>query len=93
MITQQDREILRQTVVGYLATRQQLEFEASAIRRSIVSRQKIDFAAADEDVIQALEFLQGLGFVEHHTSEIGATVYWKATSNGVLESERKGWNV
>ena len=93
MMNQQDREILRQRVIGYLATRQQLQFEAGSIKRSLVSRQNIDFEVSDSDIDQALIFGEGLEFVEHTVSEVGATIYWKATSKAVLEAERNGWNV
>lgn len=93
MISQQDREILRARVAGYLATRHPLEFEAAAICRSIASRQIVDFAITPADVEQALAFLEGLSLVSKHHTELGATIYWAATSQGVLESERKGWCV
>lgn len=92
-MNQTDREILRQRVAGYLASRQQLDFEVSAIRRSITGRGFIDFEVTDEDVRQALVFCEGCGWCKQRPSEVGATVYWSATSAGVLESERKGWNV
>lgn len=90
-MTQADRELLRQTVVGYLGTRQGLEFTSGAIMRSIVSRGGIDFPVTDQDVEQALEFGAGLAWLIKRESDVGATAYWSVTSEGVLAAERKGW--
>lgn len=92
-MNQQDRELLRTRVVGYLATRQGLEFESGSICRSIKSRQQVDFEITPEDVVQALTFAEGFKWVERSSSEVGSTVYWRSTSQGVLEAERKGWLV
>jgi len=92
-MNQQDREILRQRIIGYLATRFPLAFDASAICRSIKARSLVDFEITDADVTAALELLHGLGFTEIQTHELGASKYWKATSCGVLESERNGWEL
>jgi len=80
-------------VTGYLATRCQLTFEASAIKRAIDKKGLVDFPFTDLDLDQALVFVEGLGWCERNPSDVGATVYWRATSKGVLEAERKGWNV
>jgi hypothetical protein len=92
-MNQIDRELLRQAVTGYLATRQGLEFEAGAIRRSIIKRGAVDFEVADQDVEQALAFGEGNGWVGRRRSEVGVTEYWSATSEGVLAAERKEWLV
>lgn len=92
-LSQSEREILRQRVVGYLATRSQFSFESPAIKRHLDTRGILDFAVSDADVGDALVFVEGLGFVKQQTSEMGATVYWRATSQGILASERNGWSV
>jgi hypothetical protein len=92
-ITNKDREILRERVVGYLAVRSALKFEAASVRRSLVSRGLLDFDAGDVDVEQALVFAEGLGLVKKEHADMGATLYWQATSEGVLAAERKGWNL
>lgn len=90
-MNQEEREILRKSVVGYLAVRQGLKFAASSIRRSIASRGLVDFTIFDADVEQALQFAKGFGWVAESNSDVGASVYWESTSAGVLEAERKGW--
>ena len=90
-MTQEDRELLRQAVVGYLAARQGLEFTSGAIKRSIVSRGGVDFPVDDQDVEQALEFGADRKWLNKRDSDVGATVYWRVTSEGVLTAERKGW--
>ena len=89
--TQRDREILRERVVGYLATRSALKFEASAIRRALVARGLVDFTPGEDDVEQALVFALGMGYAEKAPAQMGATVYWQATTAGVLAAERNGW--
>jgi len=83
-----DRELLRDNCLGYLSTRQGLLFSSGAIMRGLRGRQLIDFAADEQDVFQALVFLEGLGFVAREPHPTGSTIEWKATSPGVLHAER-----
>jgi len=83
-----DRELLRDNCLGYLSTRQGLLFSAGAVLRGMRGRQMIDFAADEQDVFQALVFLQGLGFVQQSAHATGSTVEWQASSAGVLHAER-----
>lgn len=92
-ISQREREILREVVTGYLATRCQLRFDAGQIKRAIDSRGLTDFRADQSEVDQALTFCEGLGFAKKCPAEMGATVYWQATSEGILAAERNGWSV
>lgn len=92
-LSQSEREILRQRVVGYLSTRSQFSFEATAIKRHLDTRGILDFTVSDADVKDALVFVEGLGYVKQQASEMGATVYWRSTSQGILASERNGWSV
>lgn len=91
--TQREREILRQTVTGYLATRCQLRFDAEQIRRAIYSRGLVDFSVSVEDLEKSLAFCEGLGLAKQCREQMGATIYWQATSEGVLAAERNGWCV
>ena len=92
MLNQQEREILRQTIAGFLATRSAVSFSCDSIHRSITKREYVDFKIEVNDVESALVFLEGLKYAKKEPSGMGATLYWSATSEGVLASERNGWN-
>jgi hypothetical protein len=76
-----------------LGPRCALNFDAPAIKRAITHKRALDFEIDDQDLEAALVFAEGMGYVKRGTAEMGATVYWQATSGGVLASERNGWNV
>lgn len=92
-ISQQQREQLQQAVVGYLATRQALNFDAPSIKRALTYKRVIDTVIEDEDLQAALALSESLGYVKREHELMGFTVYWKATGEGVLVSGRNGWDV
>lgn len=92
-ISQQQREQLREAVVGYLGPRCALNFDTAAIKRSLTHKRVVDFEIIDSDLEASLVFAEGMGYVKTVHTDMGATVYWQATSGGVLAAERNGWNV
>lgn len=87
-MTQRQIEDLRTAALDYLAQRQQLSFDPMQVRRGLLVNRMVDFKPDDADVAVALLFLQGKGWVTLTPSDMGATKYARATSEGVLASER-----
>jgi hypothetical protein len=86
-ILQERREICRSAVRSYLAERQPLAFHPQDIRRRLNAGHLHDFTI--EEIDSAAAFLVGLEHAEIVQSELGATVFYRATSAGVLASERE----
>jgi len=85
---QQSREDLRMAVLDYLAGRCALVFDAPSIHRALLSRRRDLESPTLDQISEALTFLRGLGYVAAAPHKMGATLYWKATSDGILASER-----
>jgi hypothetical protein len=86
-----DWMVLRQTVVGFLATRRRLAFSADTIRKSVLGRGIIEKGVTESDYTEALLFGESKGFVTREYPTMGAVTYWKATAKGISEAERNGW--
>lgn len=86
----QDMELLRHAVLRYLGMRFPLAFSPRAIAIHLRSRQEVDLPFADEDVAQACAMLSGMQpeLLHGDTDPLGSTVYYRATSAGVLAWER-----
>ena len=82
------REECRRAVRDYLAVRQAIALHPQDIRRGLNACRVNDFTA--EEVAAACVFLVGLKYAEQLTAEMGATLYYKAASAGVLAYERGG---
>ena len=93
MTTPAQREEIRIALLGFLATRAPLAFEASAIA-TIMRRRgpQFDFPLDETDVLAACEFLKSAGFVQDTHSALGNSRHFSATAAGILESERKGYS-
>ena len=83
---QERKEECRDLVRSHLAARQVLACHPQDIRRRLNAGREHDFTL--EEVASACVFLVGLGHAEKVTAELGATIYYKATSAGVLAAER-----
>jgi hypothetical protein len=92
MITPTQREDVRIALLGFLAARFPLAFEASAIG-TIMRRRgpQFDFPLEDADILAACEFLLSAGFVQAVPGPLGASRHFSATAAGILEAERKGY--
>ncbi len=81
---QQRREECRREVRAFLVRRQKLAFCAESVHR----RLKIENDFSLEEIEQALTLLAGLGQCTATPEELGATLFYQATSAGVLAEER-----
>jgi DNA-binding PadR family transcriptional regulator len=80
------KEEARVEVLRFLAERDRLAHSPDAIRRG-VNREGFDFKK--DEILSALELLSGLGLVIARIESLGASKYYQATAQGVLEHERK----
>jgi len=85
-ITQERREEARHAVRSYLAERPSIAAHPADIRRRLNAGHANDFAP--EEVSYALGFLVGLRQVECVPDSLGATLYYRITSEGILAHER-----
>jgi hypothetical protein len=91
--TNQNREQLREAVVGYLGPRCALNFDLGAIRRALTHKRAVDFEIDEAELSNAISFCIDKGFVKKVESEMGSTDYFQATAAGVTTAERSGWNL
>lgn len=76
-------------VLEYLADRSTLAFEVPAIHRWITTRRTdLDETPGEQDVKEALLFLEGSGYVAGTPHPMGATLYWRVTAAGTVARER-----
>jgi hypothetical protein len=89
-LTAPQSEQLRQAVREVLAPRQGSAFPASVIRKRIEKEMLLDFPVNDDNVTIAAQFLSGMNppQTKSATDEVGSSVYWMITSDGVLAHER-----
>lgn len=83
---QERRDECRQKVLEFLALRQAVAHHPQTILRKLNAGHLHDFTI--EEVEAALEFRKSAGHVVVIFPEGGSTKYYKATSAGVLASER-----
>jgi hypothetical protein len=81
---QQRREDCRREVLRYLANRSVLAFSAATVRNAL--HREFNFTV--EEVTAALKFLHGLKFIAIESHEMGATLFHRITSEGILHNER-----
>lgn len=83
-------EELRHAILRYLAMRFPLAFGTDAIALHLRSRQEVDFEFAPAHAAQACAMLAGLSpaLVRGEPDRLGSTMYYQATSEGVLAWER-----
>lgn len=86
MITPDDKEDLRHMALEFLAVRSTGAFNLRQIRRGV--EREAAFKFTDEELVGALQLLLGLKLVSQTPDTLGSTLYWQATSEGVLHYER-----
>lgn len=84
----QQREQLRKACLSLLARRQAFDLDVSQITFHLIEQKRLLFAFTEESVAECLAFLVGMGLVEEKRGELGASLTYKATSQGVLLYER-----
>ena len=82
------REQLRKATLSLLARRQTYDLDVWQIKFHLIEQKRLLFEFTEEDVAECLAFLIGMGLVEEIRGELGASVTYKATSQGVLLHER-----
>lgn len=83
-----DKELIRSTVLEYLAQRPTAAYEAKQIARMINMRGMLDSDVLTDDVEEALTFLEGLGYVSSVFGGLGSSKHFRVTSAGTLFHER-----
>ncbi len=81
-------QLVRQAALEFLAKRPTLAFDAETLVERLQRSPTLDFRPEAEEVVAAVTFLEGLKFVEHKRAQLGRTLYYQATSAGVLAFER-----
>jgi hypothetical protein len=82
------KELIRQTVLEYLAQRAAAAFQAEQIARMINLRKLFDEQLSEADVEEALAFLVSLGYVSKTYSPMGSSKHYQVTATGTLAHER-----
>jgi len=89
-LTPAQREDIRIVTLGYLAARNTAAFDADQITQILKRRRAVDFPFVPADVESALTFLDGQGWTALQVSPFGVSRPRMATTQGVLEAERRG---
>jgi hypothetical protein len=82
------KELIRKTVLEYLALRPTGAFEVPQITRMINMRGMLDEHLSEESTQEALTFLVGLEHASMVHGEYGSSRHYQVTSKGVLAHER-----
>lgn len=88
-LSSQEAEALRKQVLEYLAGRHPLTWTQRQIAQGLQMRGMVDFIFGMDDLASALEVLGGKKLVEKEPDDLGSTVYWRATAEGLIEWERR----
>lgn len=88
-ISQQQREDIRHAALKFLAERPKLPFGAEPLARMLYRKGLLDFDPPVEAVESALRLLQGMELVEELVDPLGASLYYRVTSKGILHHERE----
>lgn len=88
MVNAEQKELLRNAALTFIAARPALSFSVSALARFIVLDQLVCFAFTESELVEALTVLEGFGLAVRERGALGASIYWRATSEGVLHYER-----
>lgn len=88
---QQQRELVRRAFLAFIAERQPLTHDAATIARRINAQRDFDFTVSIEQAEDAGQFLAGTipPLATAKPTRFGATLYYQATSDGVVAHERK----
>ena len=83
-----EKELIRNTVLEYLSLRPTGAFDIYQITRMINMRGMLDLTLKDQDVEEALTFLEGMAFVKVIRGGLGASKNFMVTTQGILFYER-----
>jgi DNA-binding PadR family transcriptional regulator len=82
------KELIRQTVLEYLAQRAAAAYQAEQIARMINLRKLFDEQLSEASVEEALAFLVSAGFASMTHGQMGASKHYQVTAAGTLAYER-----
>lgn len=88
-ISLQEAEALRHQALEYLAGRHPLTWTQKQIAQGLKMRGMVDFEFGLDDLASALEVLSGKKLIERELDQLGSTVYWRASAEGLIEWERR----
>jgi hypothetical protein len=89
-MTNDDKTALRHIALRFFALRSTAAFTVVSAAHLLRVRKEADFAFENEDLEAACEFLVGLELLKKYPDDLGSTMYYQATSKGVLSHERGG---
>jgi hypothetical protein len=81
-----DKAVLRHVVLECLVNRHPAALPVAGIVRRV--KTEVDFGFDQDEVVSALELLEGKGLVKWQFDELGGGKWWSATAEGVLAVER-----
>ncbi len=88
MLTKTQKEELRHAVREFLACRPMCAFTAWQAAKMMARRSTLDFALEEADIAEAFVFLENLTQATKLTDDLGSTVAYQITAQGVLAFER-----
>ena len=80
----QRNEEVRNEALAYLVQRAGIAQTSETVHRRLNTENNFTIA----EIEAALKFLEGMDFLTKEHQSLGSTLYWKATSAGVLHYER-----
>jgi len=88
-MTPEQKEYLRNAIVTFTGARPLQSFTVSALSNFIRRDQLVDFEFSEQDTREALEVLQGFGYIQKmEPTDIGVITTWKASHTGIIRYER-----
>jgi hypothetical protein len=84
----QRNEEVRLAILAFLAPRQAIAAGEDVILDRVPKTGRLGFAPTREEMLSALAFLQSLDLVRKVRERLGSSLYYQATSAGVLAHER-----
>jgi hypothetical protein len=88
-ISPEEAELLRKALLEYLGSRHPLKWSKRQIIQGIKMRGLVDFLFSDEDMASAIAVLQGKKWLESEREELGMSIYYGASADGLIEWERR----
>jgi len=83
-----ENELIRRTVLEYLALRPTAAYEVPQITRMINMHGMLDMKLQEHHTSEALAFLLGMDYVSVQHGGLGSSKNWQVTSPGILYHER-----
>jgi hypothetical protein len=90
MLTKTQKEELRHVAQKFLALRPRCAFSAEQALGMLSLRPPLDFTFTAEDLAEAFAFLTGMGRALELMDDLGSTITWQATPDGIKAFERSG---